>query len=172
MPPDVTAKILSWVPLRYHAVARQFIKFSITGSIGAVVDFGTYALITRVLGWNHLYLLWGLHMSFANNISVFLAIISNFLINKYWTFRKREGSFVGQGFGYLGLNTITWFLNQILVSLFAFNVPFFEHVFGNEKDFAAKVVAIAVTLFFNFLGSKFFVFRTPQAPPTPVPGIE
>lgn len=147
------------IPVRYQKVTRQFIKFGITGMIGAVVDFGTYAIITRGFDWNHYYLVLGRRISVANNISVFLALISNFLINKYWTFRYLQGNVVGQGLSYFSFNLVTWTLNQFLVSYFAFELLIFESFFGHNKDIAAKVAAIGIVMFFNFLSSKLLIFR-------------
>lgn len=139
--------------------ARQFVKFSITGAIGALVDFGTYNLLTRGLGFTSYYLVFGQQIIIANNISVFLAIISNFLFNKYWTFRDKSKRVARQWTGYFALNVVTWALNQFLVSIFAFNVPIMEVLFGDQRDNVAKALAIGIILFLNFFGSKFLVFR-------------
>ncbi|MFH1353810.1 MAG: GtrA family protein [bacterium] len=140
--------------------ARQFVKFSVTGAAGALVDFSTYNLLTRVLGFTAFYTVLGQHIIMANNISVFLAIISNFLLNKYWTFRDKSTRVMRQWTGYFALNFVTWALNQLLVSFFTFNVPMVQTAFGNQSDNAAKVLAIGIILFLNFFGSKFLVFRT------------
>lgn len=147
------------VPARYQKIVRQFIKFGITGTIGAVVDFGSYAFITRLIGWNYIYEVAGQSISAANNISVFLAIMSNFLFNKYWTFRYHQGSFVQQWAGYFAFNTFTWALNQVLVSYFAFHSTLFVQLFGEQRDFVAKAVAIVMILGLNFIGSKWLIFR-------------
>jgi putative flippase GtrA len=95
----------------------------------------------------------------ANLVSVFLAILTNFLINKYWTFRNKEKAFMKQWSGYFVLNAFTFVLNQILTSFFAFRVPIIEALFGNQRDNVAKALAIGCILFLNFFGSKFLIFR-------------
>lgn len=145
---------------RYQGLTRQFVKFGITGTIGAVVDFGTYTFLTRWLGWDTIYIILGLEVIAANTVSVFLAILSNFILNKYWTFRDREEQVVQQGVSYFAFNTVTWVLNQILTSLFTFQVPLFTVLFGSKRDFVAKALAIALIMFINFLGSKLLIFRT------------
>lgn len=151
--------ILGLLPERYQKVAKQFIKFAITGTIGAVVDFGTFGILTRIFHWTTTYTLWGTEIIAANNISVLFAVCSNFIINRYWTFQGSEGNATKQGAGYLLLNTFTWAVNQVLVSIFAFHTPFFTQTFGDNRDFAAKVAAIIITLFINFFGSKLLIFR-------------
>lgn len=155
----IADRILGLLPERYQRVAKQFIKFAITGTIGAVVDFGTFGILTRVFRWTTTYTIWGTEIIAANNISVLFAVCSNFIINRYWTFQGAGGNATKQGAGYLLLNTFTWAVNQVLVSLFAFHTPFFAQTFGDNRDFAAKVAAIIITLFINFFGSKLLIFR-------------
>lgn len=152
-------KLVSIVPERYQNTAKQFIKFAITGTIGAVVDFGTFGLLTRVLHWDTTYTVWGTEIIAANNVSVFLAICSNFIINRTWTFHTTGGDAAKQGAGYFLLNIFTWGLNQVFVSLFAFHTPIFAQLFGDNRDLAAKAAAIIITLFINFFGSKLLIFR-------------
>ena len=152
--------LIGRLPVRVQTMARQFLKFGVTGVVGAIVDFSIYGLLTRGIGWTAFYTVFGFQIVAANNVSVFCAIMSNFFLNKYWTFKNREGSAAKQWLGYFGLNTITWALNQILVSYFVFHVVIFDQLFGHNSDLAAKVAAIGIILFVNFFGSKFLVFKT------------
>lgn len=147
------------LPERYQTVARQFIKFAITGTIGAMVDFGTFGILTRIFDWHTTYTVIGTEIIAANNVSVFLAVCSNFFINRYWTFHDTTGNAAKQGAGYLALNTFTWALNQVFVSLFTFHTPIFAKVFGDNRDLGAKAAAIIIILFINFFGSKLLIFR-------------
>lgn len=156
---EIVDNIVGKFPAKYQRVTKQFIKFGVTGVIGAVVDFGTYNFLTRGVGFVAAYTVLGQHIIVANNISVFFAIISNFLFNKYWTFRDNSKQVAKQWVGYFGLNFVTWILNQFLVSYFAFQVLFIEDMFGPQKDNVAKVLAIGIILFINFAGSKFLVFK-------------
>ena len=159
---SIQQRALIFVPDRYHTLAKQFVKFGITGAIGAIVDFSTFGFLTRVIGWHTTYIVLGNEIIAANNVSVFLAICSNFIINRYWTFKDTTESAAKQGAGYFTLNFFTWILNQILVSYFAFHVLFISQVFGSNKDLIAKVLAIGIILFVNFFGSKLFIFKHPK----------
>lgn len=151
--------IAKLVPAPYRKTTKQFVKFGITGTIGAVVDFTTYNLLKRGLEFTAYYTVFGQQIIVANNISVFLAIVSNFIFNKYWTFRDTSKQVGRQWAGYFTLNFFTWILNQFLVSYFTFQAPIFETLFGPQKDNAAKVLAIGIILFVNFAGSKLFIFK-------------
>jgi len=156
-------RLVSLAPLRWQHTARQFVKFGLTGTVGALVDFSTYNILTRVIGWDDIYLVFGYEVIAANLVSVFLAISSNFALNKYWTFRDTNEAVVRQWGSYFSLNFVTFVLNQILTSFFAFRVPFVELLFGGQKDNAAKALAIGMILFINFLGSKFLIFRSSRS---------
>lgn len=55
----------------------RFTKFSVVGTIGAVVDFGTFNLLAGTLG---------LSSVLSSIISFLAAVTSNFLWNRYWTY--------------------------------------------------------------------------------------
>lgn len=156
-------KVLMLVPQRYKNIVRQFLKFGITGAIGAIVDFSSYNLLTRGFDWNTVINIAGMNFIAANLVSVFLAIISNFLLNKYWTFRNTDKAVLRQWSSYFTLNAATFSLNQVLTSFFTFQVPLLRAVFGSQTDNAAKALAIGLILFVNFIGSKFIIFRKKAA---------
>ena len=58
---------------------RTFAKFCLTGLSGVVVNLGSF----------HLLLELGLHKFAASPIAIEISIVSNFLINNYWTFAGR-----------------------------------------------------------------------------------
>jgi putative flippase GtrA len=64
-------------PDRRRREFTRFIKFSVVGTIGAVVDFGTFNLLHALLG------LWSI---LASIISFCAAVLSNFIWNRYWTY--------------------------------------------------------------------------------------
>jgi putative flippase GtrA len=55
----------------------RFLKFSIVGTIGAVVDFGTFNLLVSLL------YVWDIA---AGILSFLAAITSNFIWNRFWTY--------------------------------------------------------------------------------------
>lgn len=162
-------RLVAKFPPHLQDTAKQFIKFGVVGVIGAVVDFGTYNIMTRLLGWTDIYHVFGYEIIAANLVSVFLAIVSNFLLNKYWTFRDTDEKVVQQWSKYFALNFTTFIFNQILTSFFAFRVPLVAIIFGSQKDNIAKALAIGIILFVNFAGSKFLIFRRSKPVETSTP---
>ena len=58
---------------------RTFLKFSLVGLSGVLVNLGSFQLLLGL----------GIHKYLASPIAIELSIISNFLLNNYWTFADR-----------------------------------------------------------------------------------
>jgi putative flippase GtrA len=68
---------VSPAPERARRELARFLKFSVVGTLGAVVDFGTFNLLSTVLG------LWSVA---ASVLSFSAAVSSNFLWNRLWVY--------------------------------------------------------------------------------------
>src|SRR5512139_383226 len=55
----------------------RFLKFAMVGAVGAVIDFGIMNMMTH---------LFNMKLVFAGTISFTCAVISNFILNRYWTY--------------------------------------------------------------------------------------
>lgn len=72
---------------RLRRELTRFLRFSVVGVIGAVVDFGTFNLLNACLGvWSVL----------ASAMSFGAAVTSNFLWNRYWTYPDSRAKPVAQ----------------------------------------------------------------------------
>lgn len=104
-----------WLRLMSH---RTFIKFAVTGLIGAVVNLGLFQILLEL----------GVHALLASPIAIEMSIISNFLINNYWTFADRVmvGRYYIRGLKFnlvsLGTLTLNYATFVLLLMLFP-NVP-------------------------------------------------
>jgi putative flippase GtrA len=63
--------------MNWSLEAKRFVKFLVVGTVGAVVDFGTFNLLTALL-----------HMPpvISSVISFLAAVTSNFFFNRHWTY--------------------------------------------------------------------------------------
>ncbi len=59
---------------------ETFIKFALTGLSGVFVNLGSFQLL----------ILLGVHPMLASPVAIEISILSNFLINNFWTFRDRN----------------------------------------------------------------------------------
>lgn len=133
-----------------YPVILEFGKFAVVGTIGTMVDFGIYSILTRIFGFYYLS---------ATAISVFAAIINNFLLNKYWTFKKGKSGRMGQEYiKFFIVSVINYFLTLGIIYLIMEHTH--AEVFaGSYKDFFAKAVAIGIVLFSNYFGNKKWTFK-------------
>jgi len=143
----------------------QFSKFALVGATSAVVDFALYTLLRYFLCKHFLTYATNpdarnLIFISANIVSVFCAMITNFLINKYWTFQSKDHTllvtqsarfFIVAGTGYL--------FNQLIVYLLL-TFTQIEYLLWSHGDFLAKVVAVFIVMFWNWFGSKYWTFKT------------
>lgn len=58
---------------------ETFVKFALTGLSGVLVNLGSFQILLGL----------GLHRLLASPVAIELSILSNFLVNNYWTFRDR-----------------------------------------------------------------------------------
>ena len=70
---------LWWLRLASH---RVLVRYGLTGTVGALINLGTFQLLLDL----------GLHKFLASPIAIEISIVSNFLMNNYWTFAERNMS--------------------------------------------------------------------------------
>ncbi len=128
---------------------HRFIKFSIVGAIGAVIDFALLNLMTGFFGWG---ILW------ANTLSVSVAIVSNFTWNRLWTFpESRSRKKRKQLPQFFIVNLVGLLINNlIVVGLYTLMFPHFGEVLSRN---IAKAVAIGVVLLWNFGANRLWTYR-------------
>jgi putative flippase GtrA len=136
----------------------RFIRFSVVGAIGAVVDFSTFNLFSGPLG---------VHPTVAQAFSFSAAVLSNFLLNRLWTYpdsrSKRVANQLGQFFivNVIGL--------AIRTPIFAWASGLFGDFLSYYRaalrmDYAvlahnlALAMAIGIVLFWNFFVNRYWTY--------------
>ena len=128
---------------------HRFIKFSLVGAVGAIIDFTLLNILRGGLGWE---LFW------ANTVSVSAAIISNFIWNRYWTFPESRMRKKRTQLPQFALVNIIGLLinNFIVVGVDALLVP---HIGEPLSYNVAKLVAIGIVLFWNFGVNRLWTYK-------------
>eukprot|EP00992_Anisonema_acinus_P003351 TRINITY_DN12868_c0_g1_i1.p1 TRINITY_DN12868_c0_g1~~TRINITY_DN12868_c0_g1_i1.p1 ORF type:complete len:125 (-),score=2.24 TRINITY_DN12868_c0_g1_i1:310-684(-) len=121
---------------------RQVLKFGSVGVVNTLLDFAVLNLLAGLLGWPVVP---------ANTISFSIAVTNSFFMNKYWTFEEREGKMHIQFGGFVIVAVVGLLLSDFLVYLFAEDL-------GWHYNWA-KVVSILPVFVWNFLASKYFIFK-------------
>ncbi|MFQ5615112.1 MAG: GtrA family protein [Anaerolineales bacterium] len=136
----------------------RFLRFAIVGTIGAVVDFGVFNLLISVF---NIVPVW------ANVCSFAVAVISNFVWNRYWTYpdsrskklrRQLLEFFVVNAIGVLIRTPIFAFMEYPLRGMFTrfpFTLPVSAEFLGHNM---ALATAMVVVLFWNFFVNRYWTY--------------
>jgi putative flippase GtrA len=155
-------KLTTLVQANKREIAR-FLKFSIVGTIGAVVDFGTLYLLHGVLG---------LHIVLSNTCSFTAAVLSNFVWNRYWTYPdSRSKPIRMQLLQFFVVNVVGWGINTGLLVLLRFPCTSLTGGLGQHLSLGlhadltyklgynlAKAIATVIVLFWNFFVNRLWTY--------------
>jgi putative flippase GtrA len=145
---------------------ERFVKFSIVGAIGAVVDFTVLNIMKRLfeviglgVGWNIALEPHQVQLIAANTISFSAAVLSNFTWNRLWTFpESRERPIGGQLTQFAVINVLGLVLNTVI--LVTLDQYVFQNFLSERLSYnLAKAFAIGVVLFWNFGMNRIFTYR-------------
>jgi putative flippase GtrA len=99
-------------------------------------------------------------MLLLNSVSFSAATVNSYFMNKHWTFQDKDQTHEAAKFSqFLAVSIIGITLNGLIVYAITSAIP---PMFGlNPQLWAnvAKLVATGVSLVWNFIGYKFFVFK-------------
>lgn len=155
---------------RFRKEGVRFLKFCVVGAFGAVVDFGSFNLLNKILGF------WSIPSSM---LSFAFAVISNFIWNRYWTYpdsRSKPISKQAMQFGSLNIvgllirtpifafseEPLIRFIENLFVELPArgIAIPGFIETFGSVSlgRNLALAIAVIVVLLWNFGANRLLTY--------------
>ncbi|OGY66768.1 MAG: hypothetical protein A3I24_04605 [Candidatus Harrisonbacteria bacterium RIFCSPLOWO2_02_FULL_41_13b] len=136
----------------------QFTKFSAVGSLNAVLDFGLFNLLSFIF---KVYS--GPMLAVFNIFSVAIAMTNSYLMNKFWSFQSQGPVTKKEFTRFFFVSLITISVNTLVVYLLTTSVSAPGGLSKEVWENIAKLVAVPVTLIFNFCGYKFIVFKEDNA---------
>jgi len=137
---------------------KRFLKFMFVGGIGAVIDFGVLNILAHVLD---------IDLPIAGTISFAMAVTSNFLWNRFWTYpESRAFPAIPQYLQFFVINAMALVIRLPILTLLptpisgvlesiGLNANVAE-VLGNN---AALAVAVAIAMFWNFFINRLVTYR-------------
>jgi len=155
-------------------LGKQIGKFSLVGVINTIIDIGILNFLVKVLNFKSQIKIGGFSFLLANIISVTIAMINSYILNKYWTFEaKKKKNLFQEALKFFFITILgMYFLHQLVFNLFysywlwptnqlinlmhLLRINFLDELI---KLNLAKVIAIGVSLIWNFLGYKIWVFK-------------
>lgn len=134
-------------PVAFYPTMSTFIKAQASSLISTGVDFS----VTFVL--KQLFSTWFLSASVIGNIC---GGITNFLLGRNWVFSSKEKGAGGQALKYL----LVWLGS---LALNAGGVYLFTEIIKLEDWISKVMVSIIVSIGYNYVFQKLFVFRKQQS---------
>jgi putative flippase GtrA len=140
-----------WTTLRRRLKrsGKQFVKFALVGGLGTLINLAVLRL--SLLAWELTAQTTPLSVEIlASALAFLVAVVSNFLLNRWWTFRSTGpahlefGKFLTVSLAGLGLNTVAFSFFRAHLEL---------------PVMLSQLLAIGCVLPFNFLLNKFWSFR-------------
>jgi len=142
----ILAKRFSW--------SEQFGRFVVAGFLNTSIDFGILNLLSFKFG-----IYSGKPIILFNVIAFAVGVTNSYLWNKYWTFKSEGKPRISEAAMFVGMNIIWTAVNTSIVFFITTFSDLFKSFSPPEVENIAKVIATAVSLFGNFFGLKFLVFK-------------
>ena len=120
----------------------KFIKFGIVGVSGVVVDFGVTWLLKEQLRLNK-YI--------ANSAGFTFAVLSNYVLNRIWTFHSADPNVGAQFAKFTIVALIGLGMNNAIIFLLTER--------KGVKFYPAKLIATGVVMLWNFGANYMFTFK-------------
>ncbi|HEY4769747.1 MAG TPA: GtrA family protein, partial [Myxococcales bacterium] len=124
----------------------------IASAIATAVDYGTFTILVEVVG---------IYTGSSRALGAAIGAVTNFTVNKIYTFRTRENSVLVEVPRYAAISLTSLLLNTVGVILLTEGLRWNPLV-------AAAVVGLAVSLGWNLPLHRIFVFREQTVRPRPV----
>ncbi len=148
----------------------RFVKFALVGVSGTIVDFGFFNLFRFI----------GISIQIAGGLSFAIAVVNNFLLNRYWIYPEaREKKWYKQFTAFVLINLVglvirtgilsfipNWFTN--LLPKLGIQFPFLGFELGFYADNFSVAVAIFIVLFWNYFSNRYYTFNEVDKLETPV----
>ena len=119
----------------------KFIKFGIVGVSGVVVDFGITWLLKEKAKLNQYV---------ANSTGFLCAVVTNYILNRIWTFHSQDSAVGIQFAKFFVVAVIGLAMNNALIYFF------------NERQklpfYFSKAIATAIVMLWNFGANYLFTF--------------
>ena len=126
---------------------KTFSRAQIAALAATVVDFGT---LTVWVEFGHQFYAYGVA------IGAFMGAVTNFCINRYWSFEAKQYPISGQALRYSLVSTGSLLLNT-------FGVYLLTERFGLHYMISKLTIALLIGIFYNYPMHRYFVYESKPA---------
>jgi dolichol-phosphate mannosyltransferase len=125
-----------------RSLPRQFVRFAAVGASGYVVNLGVFVVAIHALS---------VHYRVAAVLGFLVAVTSNFLLNRHWTFAAHAGRRSHQAARFLIVSVAAFLLGLVLLSVLVggFGLP----------SVLAQAISIVAATPLSFVANRRWTFR-------------
>lgn len=146
---------------------KKFVKFGLIGVLNTLVDFGVFYVMDRwVIREGPTLALLGMTVAagpyLSNAVAYVVANVHSFVWNKLWTFEKRDRVTKGEALRYLATSAGYVLIStaSLAVCIRILSLPLLAPLVPRGwTNLLAKLPTACVTIFYNYLMNKFWVFK-------------
>lgn len=161
------------IPIWKNPEVKRFAKFFVVGTVGALIDNRTFNALVSLKGVADIKLSFpfGLTLTglgIAGAAGFILAVISNFIWNRFWVYPDSRSKPVGyQLFTFFVVNTVGLVIRVPILELLSAPFGNLEHVVVPQLDpsFSATLgentawaLAVIVVMFWNFFVNRYWTY--------------
>lgn len=131
----------------------EIVRFVFVGVTNTAIDIGSFAFLKylfRIQPDDPLILT-------INAVSIFIAIINSYLMNKYLTFRSQTPHSSNKITLFLIINLAVISLSSLIITITVAILP--PAVVLLDSAIIGKVIATGITMFVTYFGYKYLVFK-------------
>ena len=144
-----SSKLYSTARANQYEVKR-FIKFTLTGFSGLIVDYSLLNILTHFFGvasW------------LAVAVAFTVAAINNFIWNRYWVYPESRQHTIWKHFPtFFIVNAVGLGINELILFLFLVSITALVH--SNFLGLnLTKAIAAVIVMLWNFVVNRFVTFR-------------
>jgi Predicted membrane protein len=120
----------------------KFVKFGVVGVSGVIVDFGTTWLLKEKARLNKYV---------ANSTGFACAVVSNYLLNRWWTFHSSDPDVGVQFAKFTAVALVGLGMNNAII--------YYLTERKGTKFYVAKAIATGIVVLWNFGANYVFTFK-------------
>ena len=152
----LSVKVLA--PFISEKEAKHLIKYGMVGVSGTIIELVLLNFLIFVAGWDSDF-----QKVMANVVAVSVAIISNFIWNRLWTFPESRSGGASKQFAKFAIVSVIGLVINSVIFFLADKYIFSPWLPDFVAVQLAKFTAIAITLMWNFTINRFWTFKSESA---------
>ncbi len=138
---------------------ERFLKFAVVGTIGFGVDSGTYNLVRSGLG---------VSPELSSVISFCMAVISNFILNRYWTYPdSRSKPVFRQIIQFAAVNVAGLLIRTVIFAVIHGPLTELARIIVGNRFLSPSVIGenlslaivVIIVMFWNFFVNRFWTYN-------------